>query len=99
MFLGSRRHLIAPAVCLSLVIAIVTVIGCATTSGKGKSTTRPTTTKKTKPATKPQQLCLRETDPTSPRRTRLKSATTNPSEIVRIDLDGDGDPDMLETWL
>jgi hypothetical protein len=49
------------------------------------------------PATRPagQQFCLRETDPASPRHSKL----TKPSdEIIRTDLDGDGDPDVLECW-
>jgi hypothetical protein len=40
----------------------------------------------------------RETDPNSPRHTRLKAMQEDPSEIVRIDADGDGDPDILEHW-
>src|SRR5947207_15668534 len=45
-----------------------------------------------------QQFCLRETDPNSPRKSKLKSSKPDPNEIVRIDVDGDGDPDLLETW-
>jgi hypothetical protein len=45
-----------------------------------------------------QQFCLPETDPNSPRKSRLKSSKPDPKEIVRIDVDQDGDPDILETW-
>lgn len=44
-----------------------------------------------------QQACLPEKDPASPRKTML--ATDKPNdEIVRVDLDKDGDPDVLEAW-
>jgi hypothetical protein len=44
----------------------------------------------------PQKECLPETDPKSPR----KSALGAPSDqIIRTDLDKDGDPDVLEAWL
>jgi ABC-type glycerol-3-phosphate transport system permease component len=47
---------------------------------------------------KTQQACLPEKDPSSPRHSQLKS--TQPSdEIVRIDVDKDGDPDIIERWL
>jgi hypothetical protein len=45
-----------------------------------------------------QTACRPETDPSSPRHTKLKSETPNPKEIVFTDVDGDGDPDILETW-
>ncbi len=54
-----------------------------------------------KPATstsKHQTACLPETDPSSPRRTKLKSEQPNPKEVVFTDVDNDGDPDILETW-
>src|SRR3990170_2255255 len=55
-----------------------------------------------KPATttiaKPQTACLPETDPSSPRRTKLKSEQPNPKEVIFTDVDNDGDPDILETW-
>src|SRR5689334_20907913 len=44
-----------------------------------------------------QQMCLRETDPNSPRKTKLKSEKPD-DEIIRTDLDNDGDPDVLERW-
>ncbi|MGB7157623.1 MAG: hypothetical protein WBD40_06130 [Tepidisphaeraceae bacterium] len=54
---------------------------------------------KTTPAeSKHQTACLAETDPSSPRRTKLTSETPNPKEIVFTDVDNDGDPDILETW-
>jgi hypothetical protein len=52
------------------------------------------------PSSKPektQQFATPETDPASPRKSKLKSAQPN-NEIVRIDVDKDGDPDVLETW-
>src|SRR4051812_4800481 len=44
-----------------------------------------------------QQLCLPETDPNSPRKSQLHSKTPD-DEILRIDVDHDGDPDILERW-
>src|SRR4051794_28587017 len=44
-----------------------------------------------------QQIYLKETDPNSPRKSKLKSATPD-NEILCIDLDNDGDPDVLECW-
>jgi hypothetical protein len=51
------------------------------------------------PATRPagQQFCLPETDPNSPRKSQLHSKTPD-DEIIRTDLDHDGDPDILECW-
>ena len=51
----------------------------------------------TKPAPKTQQFALPETDPASPRKSKLKG-TEPTDEVVRLDLDDDGDPDLLETW-
>jgi hypothetical protein len=45
-----------------------------------------------------QTACLPETDPSSPRHTKLKSEQPNPKEIIFTDVDNDGDPDILETW-
>ncbi len=44
---------------------------------------------------KPQQACLPEHDPNSPRKSKL---TGDKNQIIRTDLDGDGDPDILECW-
>jgi hypothetical protein len=44
-----------------------------------------------------QQLCLPETDPNSPRKSQLHGKTPD-DEILRIDVDHDGDPDILERW-
>lgn len=49
-------------------------------------------------ATTGQQICLPETDPSSPRKAALKAQSPD-DEIIRTDLDSDGDPDILETWL
>jgi hypothetical protein len=43
-----------------------------------------------------QTLVLAETDPASPRHRRLP-ATAAAGEVLRVDLDRDGDPDLLET--
>lgn len=43
-------------------------------------------------------VCPRETDSKSPRHTRLQSKIPDPNEIVRTDIDGDGKPDVIETW-
>ena len=47
---------------------------------------------------KVQTACPPETDPSSPRRTKLKSEQPNPKEVIFTDVDNDGDPDILETW-
>src|SRR5687768_8447200 len=47
---------------------------------------------------KHQTACPPETDPSSPRRTKLKSEQPNPKEVIFTDVDNDGDPDILETW-
>jgi hypothetical protein len=51
----------------------------------------------TKPATT-QTFAQSEKDPASPRHSQLKSKKPDASEIVRIDVDHDGDPDILEHW-
>lgn len=45
----------------------------------------------------PQQVCMPETDTTSPRHTKLTSLAPS-DDIVRADIDNDGDPDILELW-
>jgi hypothetical protein len=42
-----------------------------------------------------QTACLPEKDENSPRKSKL---TGDKSQIIRTDLDGDGDPDVLECW-
>ena len=50
------------------------------------------------PATRPvQQFAQSETDPSSPRRSRL-TANKPDGQVVRIDVDQDGDIDLLEHW-
>src|SRR4051812_45544489 len=49
----------------------------------------------TPPANRTQQFCLPETDESSPRKSQLKSGKPDEKEIVRIDVDHDGDPDLL----
>src|SRR5687767_7138280 len=44
-----------------------------------------------------QKSCLLETDPTSPRKSKLTSNEPD-QQILHQDLDDDGDPDILETW-
>ena len=46
---------------------------------------------------KRQQVVLSETDPNSPRKSQLKGEKPS-DEILRTDLDKDGDPDVLEVW-
>lgn len=51
-----------------------------------------------------QTACLPETDPNSPRKSKLtapapKAGDQTPAEILRTDVDNDGDPDVLEHWL
>src|SRR4051794_6566923 len=86
---------------LILSLSILFAIAChAAAPGRSKSATSTHKRGSSKAATtqKPQEVCLSETDLNSPRHTRLKSATTNPKEIIRVDLDGDGVPDLIETW-
>ncbi len=45
-----------------------------------------------------QEVCLPEMDPSSPRHTVLASEDPESGEVVRIDVDDDGDPDILERW-
>ena len=51
------------------------------------------------PATRPagQQLCLHETDPNSPRKSKLKGDKPS-AEILRYSIENDGHPDVLECW-
>ena len=46
-----------------------------------------------------QQVCLPETDPASPRHSALEAESMDTGKVIRTDVDGDGDPDILETWL
>jgi hypothetical protein len=73
-----------PPFVLALALLVVSALGAA------ESTTRTS-------ASKPSAVCPHETDPTSPRRTRLHSSKPD-DEMVRTDLTGDGKPDLLETW-
>ncbi len=43
-------------------------------------------------------VCSNETDTKSLRHTLLTGDTTNSVEVVRLDLDKDGDPDIIERW-
>src|SRR4051812_48688241 len=47
------------------------------------------------PTSRPQQFVTAESDPASPRKSHL---TEDKSQIIRTDVDGDGDPDILEAW-
>jgi hypothetical protein len=55
----------------------------------------PTTSPSTQPQT--QQLCLRETDPVSPRKSKLASDKPT-DEIIRLSVQGTDRPDVLERW-
>ncbi|MGI8905665.1 MAG: hypothetical protein ACR2IE_04145 [Candidatus Sumerlaeaceae bacterium] len=45
-----------------------------------------------------QQVYLSETDPASPRKSKLEGNDTSSTQVLRTDLDGDGDPDIIESW-
>src|SRR5436309_1784884 len=75
------------------IILCLPLSACA--ASKRKSTTGPTTSMSKE---KTQIVCLRETDPSSPRHTKLHSNTPD-DEIIRTDVDADGKPDILERWL
>jgi hypothetical protein len=49
------------------------------------------------PAPAGQQVVLAETNPLSPRRSRLKGPPSD-TEIIRTDATGDGRPDIIECW-
>ena len=66
------------------VVAIASTVLCVGTMGQ---TTQPL-----------EPVCPRENDLNSPRHTWLRSATPDPDEIIRKDIDGDGKPDVIETW-
>ena len=72
---------------------VLTALAAAVASVPLFGQTPPTTTE-----AKRQAACLPETDPASPRRTKLKSEQPNPKEVIFTDVDNDGDPDILETW-
>src|SRR6266516_4361015 len=84
-----RKHPRGEGVCVIVLFALLFV---STVARAAAPTSKPTSKEST------QQFCLRETDPNSPRKSKLKSSKPDPNEIVRIDVDGDGDPDILETW-
>jgi hypothetical protein len=75
---------------LNVILAAVAAVVLPAAAAHAQQT-RPTTARV-------QQACLPETDPSSPRHTRLKSDKEDAGEIVRIDVDKDGDPDILERW-
>ena len=43
-------------------------------------------------------MCVPETETTSPRHSKLKGDDPKSVEVLRTDLDNDGDPDILERW-
>lgn len=59
--------------------------------------TKPAATRRDATTRSVQQFAQKETDPNSPRRSKLKSSKPD-DEIVRLDVDNDGDPDVLEHW-
>jgi hypothetical protein len=50
------------------------------------------------PRARGQKEYLVETDPNSPRKTKLESKDTSSTQVVHWDQDYDGDPDVLESW-
>src|SRR5688572_16902523 len=62
-----------------------------TTRGRGSSGTKPATTRAV------QQWALKETDPKSPRKSQLQAKKPD-QQVLRLDVDNDGDPDILEHW-
>src|SRR5687768_13959988 len=77
------------------VMILIALIGLCV--GAKSNTTQSTKAAGPATATKPQaqQVCLGETDPASPRKSKLGE---DKQQIVRVDLDEDGDPDVLEHW-
>ena len=75
-------------ICLAL-IAHAAKPSTSPTTGRGKR--GGTTTKAV------QQFVQKEKDPNSPRKSQLHSKKPD-NEIIRIDIDHDGDPDILEQW-
>lgn len=51
-----------------------------------------------KPKREPQKEYLAETDPASPRKSQLEGTDTSSTQVLRVDLDKDGDPDTVERW-
>lgn len=51
----------------------------------------------TKPVDPKQQFSQSETDPKSPRKSLIPDSASS-NEIFRVDVDNDGDPDLLEAW-
>src|SRR3954471_1938365 len=84
-----RLVLLIPILTISLaLIAAKPTTKPTTGRGSGK---RGTTTKAV------QQFVQKEHDPNSPRKSQLHSKKPD-NEIIRIDVDHDGDPDILEQW-
>jgi hypothetical protein len=83
-----RRLLLIPVLILSL-FAIGAL--AAEPATKRASTRRGGTTRAV------QQFAQSEKDPASPRKSRLKSKNPD-NEVVRLDVDNDGDPDIIEHW-
>jgi hypothetical protein len=92
-----------PALVIAALAPAVILAASAALAQENPATTRPylRTQNPEPPATagtRVQQLATHEKDPASPRHTMLKSKTPDAAEIVRIDVDHDGDPDILERW-
>ncbi len=74
---------------------IVLIAGCLCSLAHAQSA--PATSAATQPR-QVQTACLPETDPASPRRSKLKSGDAASTETIFTDVDNDGDPDILEAW-
>src|SRR4051794_4751951 len=80
-----------------LVNAAIIAIPACTCTPKPSQPIGTTLTSKPAATKAVQQVCLKEMDPKSPRKSQLKGDKPT-DEIVRIDVDHDGDPDILECW-
>jgi hypothetical protein len=87
------RHLLASI----LVSAAILAIPACTRAAKPSHAVESSTTSKPAATKAVQQVCLKETDPQSPRKSKLKGDKPT-EEMIRLDVDGDGDPDILERW-
>lgn len=78
--------------CYILMIAVLLTCGLVTAQETTKS-------KAADKKTAQNELeCPHETDMNSPRHTQLQGNNTSSTQVLRIDVDKDGDPDIIESW-